>query len=72
MALVHIPLALARPLVGLAARFGTFSPVTPDQLAMLNEDSTCDAVLAGAAFGVELRPIEPVFDDAAQRTAEAA
>jgi NADH dehydrogenase len=69
--LVHVPLALARPLVALAARIVPFAPITPDQLAMLNEDSTCDGGAIEAAFGFRPGPIEPVFDDAG-RAKEAA
>ncbi len=60
--LVHVPLALARPLVGLIAPL-PFAPVTPDQLAMLSEDSTCDGGALARAFGFTPRPIEGVFDD---------
>src|SRR5262245_12589957 len=38
---LHVPLGLMRPLARLFHRMPAF-PVTPDQLAMLEEDNTCD------------------------------
>jgi len=59
--LVHVPLALARPLVALASRL-PFAPITSDQLAMLSEDSVADPTALAAAFGVTPRSIEPLLD----------
>ncbi len=66
--LVHVPLALARPLVALIAKVLPAPPITPDQLAMLSEDSVADPALVLEAFGIRVRSIDPIFsgaDDAA-------
>jgi len=62
--LVHVPLALARPLVALATRFVPWAPITSDQLAMLEEGSSADPGEAERAFGVRMRPLGGVFGDA--------
>jgi len=59
--LVHVPLVFARPLVEALARVLPDPPVTPGQLAMLLEDSTCDPAPAARAFGVTLHPIGAVL-----------
>lgn len=61
--LVHVPLALARPAVALAARLLPAPPITPDQLAMLEEGSACDAGPVARAFGVALAPVDDVLGD---------
>jgi NADH dehydrogenase len=61
--LVHVPLVLARPLVALAARVLPDPPITPDQLAMLEAGSTCDAAAAARAFGLSLRRVDDVLGD---------
>jgi NADH dehydrogenase len=57
-ALVHVPLALARPAVALATALLPAPPITSDQLAMLERDSACDPGPAERAFGVRLRSID--------------
>jgi NADH dehydrogenase len=59
--LVHVPLALARPLVAVVSKL-PFAPITSDQLAMLSEDSVADPTALTAAFGVTPRSIEPLLD----------
>ena len=61
VALVHVPLALARPMVALLSGL-PFAPITSDQLAMLSEDSVADPTGLAAAFGVTPRSIEPLLD----------
>ena len=65
--LVHVPLALARPLVALIARVLPNPPITPDQLAMLSEDSYADPAAVRDAFGIDVGPIDPILrgEDAA-------
>lgn len=63
--LVHVPLALARPLVELADRLVSFAPITPGQLAMLGEDSTGDAAELERLFGLRVRPVDDVLGDRA-------
>jgi NADH dehydrogenase len=58
--LVHVPLAIAGPLVQ-AMSLLPFAPVTPDQLAMLGEDSVGDPADTLASFGVAVRPIDPLL-----------
>jgi NADH dehydrogenase len=58
--LLHVPLALARPLVRLMSLL-PFAPITPGQLAMLAEDSVGDPADTRATFGVTVRPIDPVL-----------
>ena len=70
VALVHVPLAIARPLVAILGRL-PFSPVTSDQLAMLSEDSICDSGRIADAFGFAPRAVDDVFDDAAAARATA-
>jgi len=63
VALVHVPLALAKPLVAALSRVaGRLSPVTPDQLAMLAEDSLADPQALRRDFGVEPRSIQPLLE----------
>lgn len=59
--LVHVPLALARPLVALIAKVLPAPPITPDQLAMLSEDSVADPALLLEAFGIQVRSIDPIL-----------
>jgi uncharacterized protein YbjT (DUF2867 family) len=65
--LVHVPLALARPLVALVAKVLPNPPITPDQLAMLSEDSVADPATVREAFGISVRSIDPILsgEDAA-------
>ena len=63
VALVHVPLALAKPLVAaLSKTVGRLSPITPDQLAMLSEDSVADPAALRREFGVEPRSIQPLLE----------
>lgn len=63
VALVHVPLALAKPLVAaLSKALGRLSPITPDQLAMLSEDSVADPLALVREFGVEPRSIQPLLE----------
>jgi len=59
--LVHVPLALARPLVALMAKLLPAPPITPGQLAMLEEDSVADPAEVARVFGVVVRPIDPIL-----------
>ncbi len=59
--LVHVPLALARPLVSLLAAVLPSPPITPGQLAMLEEDSVADPADLKASFGVTVRSIDPIL-----------
>jgi uncharacterized protein YbjT (DUF2867 family) len=54
---VHLPLAIARPLVALAARILPAPPITPGQLAMLEEGSAGDPATVERAFGLTMRPL---------------
>ena len=61
--LVHVPLALAKPLVAALSRVvGRWSPITPDQLAMLAADSVADPLALRRDFGVEPRSIQPLLE----------
>jgi NADH dehydrogenase len=53
---VHIPVAVVRPLARLLHRVPGF-PITPDQLAMLEENNTCDPGPFVSTFG--LTPVDP-------------
>lgn len=57
----HVPIRLARPAVALAAALLPDPPITPGQLAMLEEGSTCDPAPAARAFGLVLRPIDDIL-----------
>jgi len=59
--LVHVPLVLARPLVALMAKLLPAPPITPGQLAMLEEDSVADPAEVARVFGVSVRPIDPIL-----------
>ncbi|MGH7726235.1 MAG: complex I NDUFA9 subunit family protein [Candidatus Eiseniibacteriota bacterium] len=61
--LVHVPLALARPLVRLAGALLPDPPVTSDQVAMLAEDSICPdgPESIARAFGVRPGSIAPIL-----------
>jgi NADH dehydrogenase len=61
--LVHVPFAFARPLVRAIAPL-PFAPITPGQLAMLEEDSVADAAEVLRVFGVQVRGIEPILSGA--------
>ena len=61
--LVHVPLVLARPGVALAARVLPEPPITPDQLAMLEEGSSCDSSVVARAFGVVPGSVDDVLGD---------
>lgn len=63
IALFHVPLFLARPAVRLMARLLPDPPITPDQLVMLEEGSTCDPGPAERAFGLRFRPVDDVLGD---------
>jgi uncharacterized protein YbjT (DUF2867 family) len=52
----HVPLGMMRVLTHLFHRLPAF-PVTPDQLLMLEENSTCDAEPFFAAFGLQPVPL---------------
>jgi NADH dehydrogenase len=60
---VHVPIALARPFIHLAAALLPAPPITPGQLAMLAEDSVGDAGEVERRFGVCVRPIDDVLGD---------
>jgi len=63
VALVHVPLALAKPLVAALSKIaGRLSPITPDQLAMLSEDSVADPLALQREFGVEPRSIQALLE----------
>ena len=66
LVLLHLPLALARPLVALVSPL-PFAPVTTDQLAMLLTDSVADPAALREAFAVDVRSIRPILagEDAA-------
>jgi NADH dehydrogenase len=59
--LVHVPLAVARPVVALAATLLPSPPITPGQLVMLEEGSACDPAPAERAFGVAMGSIDDVL-----------
>ena len=61
--LVHVPFALARPLVSAIAPL-PFAPITPGQLAMLEEDSVADAAEVLRVFGVAVRGIDAILSGA--------
>ena len=63
VALFHVPLFLARPAVRLMARLLPDPPITPDQLVMLEEGSTCDRGPAEQAFGLTFRSVDDVLGD---------
>jgi hypothetical protein len=51
--------------VALVARLGPLARLAPigvDELALLGEDSLADPAPVEAAFGVRLRPIDPLLD----------
>lgn len=52
-ALIHLPLALVRPVVRLLERFLRHSPVTTDQLKMLLAGNVCDTTRMREHFGIE-------------------
>ena len=63
VALVHLPLALAKPFVAALSKVaGKLSPITPDQLAMLSEDSVADPDALRRDFGVSPRSIQPLLE----------
>jgi uncharacterized protein YbjT (DUF2867 family) len=59
---VHVPLALVRPALALLAPVEGWLPITRDQFAMLEEDSLADPAPVAAAFGVTVRPLDPIID----------
>jgi hypothetical protein len=54
--LVRVPLGLIRPIARTLHRMPTF-PVTPDQLLMLEEDSTADPGPFYSVFGLTPLPL---------------
>lgn len=52
-ALVHLPLALVRPVVRLLEKILPMPPVTTDQLKMLLQGNVCDVSRMREAFGIE-------------------
>jgi uncharacterized protein YbjT (DUF2867 family) len=58
VAKVHVPMGLMRPMTRLLHRFPGF-PVTPDQLLMLEENTTCDPTAFFSTF--DLTPV-PLAD----------
>jgi uncharacterized protein YbjT (DUF2867 family) len=63
VALFHVPLFVARPAVRLMAKLLPDPPITPEQLVMLEEGSTCDRSAAEQAFGLRFRPVDDVLGD---------
>jgi len=72
IALFHVPLVIARPAVRFMAKLLPDPPITPDQLVMLEEGSTCDRGPAEQAFGMRFRPVDDVLGDRATTPAGAA
>jgi NADH dehydrogenase len=58
---LHLPLVLARPLVGAAARILPRPPITPEQLIMLGEAAPVDISAAMRDFGWRSAPLETVL-----------
>ncbi|HYE96025.1 MAG TPA: NAD(P)H-binding protein [Rubricoccaceae bacterium] len=54
---VHLPMPLARAMVGTAGRAGLL-PISPAQFAMLVESNTCDPAAFFETFGVETPPFD--------------
>jgi NADH dehydrogenase len=72
IALVHVPLWLARPAVRMMAALLPDPPITPEQLVMLEEGSSCDPGPAERAFGVRMRPVNDILGDGAAAAAAGA
>jgi uncharacterized protein YbjT (DUF2867 family) len=60
---VHLPVSLMRPIVRLGSHITASFPVTPDQLTMLLEDSTCDIGPMRETFGVTPAPLRDHLRD---------